>query len=176
MKTHFKQHALKLALVSAFALGAAALGVNGYAESGTGTATATVIAPIAISDSTADLAFGKFAASTGGTVVMAPAGTRTATGAVVLSTVTPGNAASFNVTGDNNATYAITLPGTATITHTDTINNMSVGTFTSSLPLGVGTLSGAGAETVTVGGTLTVASGQAAGAYTGTFSVTVEYN
>lgn len=172
MNINFKQRALKLALVSAFALGGAALGVNAYAASATGNATATVIAPIAIAN-TADLAFGKFAASTGGTVVMDPAGARTATGAVVLSTVTPGGAASFDVTGDNNATYAITLPGTASIT--SGVNTMSVGTFTST-PSATGTLSAAGAQTVTVGGTLTVASAQVAGAYTGTFSVTVEYN
>lgn len=172
MNINFKQRALKLALVSAFAIGGVAVGVNGHAASATGNATATVIAPIAIAN-TADLAFGKFAASTGGTVVMSPAGTRTATGAVVLSTVTPGTAASFNVTGDNNATYAITLPGTASIT--SGVNTMSVGTFTST-PSATGTLSAAGAQTVTVGGTLTVASAQVAGAYTGTFSVTVEYN
>lgn len=170
----FSRRALSAALASALVLGGAGFGVNAYAASATGNATATVIAPIAISN-TADLAFGKFAASTGGTVVMSPASGRTATSAVVLSTVTPGAAASFNVTGDNNATYAITLPGTATITHTNTIDTMSVGTFTST-PSATGTLSGAGAETVAVGGTLTVASAQLAGAYTGTFSVTVEYN
>ncbi|MFZ3042283.1 MAG: DUF4402 domain-containing protein [Thiobacillus sp.] len=172
MNINFKQRALKLALVSAFALGGAALGVNGHAASATGNATATVITPIAIAN-TADLAFGKFAASTGGTVVMSPAGTRTATGAVVLSTVTPGAAASFDVTGDNNATYAITLPATASIA--SGANTMTVDTFTST-PSATGTLSATGAETVTVGGTLTVASAQVAGAYTGTFDVTVEYN
>ena len=175
MNINFKQRALKLALVSAFALGGAAVGVNGHAASATGNATATVIAPIAISN-TADLAFGKFAASTGGTVVMDPAGARTATGAVVLSTVAPGAAASFNVTGDANATYAITLPASASISDgATTPNTMTVGTFTST-PSATGTLSAAGAQTVTVGGTLTVASAQAGGAYTGTFSVTVEYN
>jgi hypothetical protein len=173
MNINFKQHALKLALVSAFALGASALGVNAYAATATGTATATVIAPIGIT-ADVDLAFGKFAAGTGGTVVMDPAGARTATGGVVLSTVVPGAAASFSVTGDNNATYAITLPGIAT-TITSGVNNMSVGTFTST-PSATGTLSGLGAQTVTVGGTLTVATGQVAGAYTGSFDVTVEYN
>lgn len=168
----FNRRVFNAALASVLVLGSAGLGINAYAAAITGNATATVIAPIAIAN-TADLAFGKFAASTGGTVVMSPASGRTRTGAVVLSTVTPGAAASFNVTGDNNATYAITLPASATIT--SGVNNMTVGTFTST-PSATGTLSGAGAQTVTVGGTLTVASAQVAGAYTGTFSVTVEYN
>lgn len=172
MSINLKERVVKLAVASAFALGGSTFGINAYAASATGNATATVIAPIAITN-TADLAFGKFAASTGGTVVMDPAGARTATGAVVLSTVTPGAAASFDVTGDNNATYAISLPASATITSGAV--NMTVDTFTST-PSATGTLSATGAQTVTVGGTLTVASAQAAGAYTGTFSVTVEYN
>ena len=168
----FSRRALRTAVASAVVLGGSGLAINAYAAAATANATATVIAPIAISK-TADLAFGKFAASTGGTVVMAPAGTRTATGTVVLSTVTPGAAASFDVAGDNNATYAITLPASATIS--SGTNTMTVGTFTST-PSATGTLSASGTETVTVGGTLTVASAQVAGAYTGTFDMTVEYN
>ncbi|MBW3563650.1 MAG: DUF4402 domain-containing protein [Acidobacteria bacterium] len=149
---------------------------DGEAAEATANATAEVITPIAISKA-ADLKFGKFAAGTGGTVVIAPAGTRSATGAVILSSSNVGGAASFNVTGDNNATYAITLPASAvTITHaTDTTKTMSVGTFTSN-PSGTGTLSASGAQTVGVGGTLTVASAQTTGSYTGTFNVGVEYN
>ena len=149
---------------------------DGEAAEATANATAEVMTPIAISK-TADLRFGKFSALTGGTVVIATAGTRSATGAVVLSSTNAGGAASFNVTGDNDATYAITLPSSAvTITHgTDTTKTMSVGTFTSN-PSGTGTLSAAGAQTVNVGGTLTVASAQASGSYTGTFTVGVEYN
>lgn len=169
----FNHRALRTAVASAVVLGGVGFGLNAYAATATGNATATVIAPITITN-TADLAFGKFAASTGGTVVMAPAGTRTATGAVVLSTVTPGAAASFDVAGDNDATYAITLPGAAS-TISSGVNTMSVDTFTST-PSATGTLSATGAQTVTVGGTLTVASAQVAGAYTGTFDVTVEYN
>lgn len=171
----FSRRALRTAVASAVVLGGSGLAINAYAAAATANATATVIAPIAISK-TADLAFGKFAASTGGTVVMSAAGARSATSAVVLSTVTPGGAASFDVTGDNNATYAITLPGSISISDgAATPNTMTVDTFTST-PSATGTLSATGAETVTVGGTLTVASAQVAGAYTGTFDVTVEYN
>lgn len=149
---------------------------SGEATEATASATAEVMNPIAISKA-ADLRFGKFAALTGGSVVIAADGTRSATGAVVLSLTNAGGAASFNVTGDNSATYAITLPSSAvTITHAiNILATMSVGTFTSN-PSGTGTLSASGAQTVGVGGTLSVASGQTSGSYSGTFTVGVEYN
>jgi hypothetical protein len=51
---------------------------------------------------------------------------------------------------------------------------MTVATFTST-PATTGTLT-AGAQTLTVGGTLSVGASQATGAYTGTYTVTVQYN
>lgn len=146
-----------------------------HAAQASATASATVMTPIAISN-TAALRFGKFSALTGGTVVVTAAGSRSATGAVVLSSTDAGGAASFDVSGDANATYAVTLPGSATITHSvDNTKTMSLGTFTSN-PSGTGTLSGAGAQTLTVGATLTVGNAQTVGSYTGTFDVSVEYN
>jgi len=164
---------LNLSAACAFtALAALHAGVAN-AASDNGTATATVVTPIAI-ENTAGLAFGKFSAGSGGTVVMNTAGARSKTGGVVLLSGTAGSAAAFDVTGDGSATYAITLPGSATVTHTDTVTNMSIGTFASN-PSATGTLS-AGAQTVNVGATLTVASAQTAGSYSGTFTVSVEYN
>ncbi|KQW02880.1 hypothetical protein ASC87_00560 [Rhizobacter sp. Root1221] len=133
-----------------------------------------MVAPIAISN-TAGLVFGKFSAGSGGTVVMSTASVRSKSGGVVLLTGTAGSAAAFDVTGDAAATYAITLPGSATVTHTDTLTTMSLGTFVSN-PSATGTLSGGGAQTVNVGATLTVANAQLAGSYSGTYSVSVEYN
>ena len=142
------------------------------AASATGNATATVVTPIAISK-TVDLAFGKFVANTGGTVVIGTSGARSQTSTVSLfNQGSTQNAASFTVTGEGTNTYAITLPTGATISSGS--NSMTVGSFTSN-PSGTGVLS-AGAQTLLVGGTLTVASGQAPGNYTGSFSVLVEYN
>lgn len=166
----------KIALACAFALGSAAPAVNGFAASATSNADATVVAAIAIANNVG-LNFGKFAAGTGGTVVMsaASASTRSATGGVVLLTGTAGTAAKFTVTGDSGATYAVTLPaGTATLTRTGFTETMTAGTWTKSLA-GAGTLTG-GTEIFYVGATLTVASAQVTGAYAGTFSVSVEYN
>lgn len=162
------------AVVLAGVFAGAGLGAyQAHAATATANGTATVMTPIAIS-ADVDLDFGAFSALTGGTVVISTAGARSATGAVVLSASDTGNAASFTVTGQADATYAITLPPSATLTHADTVTTMTVGTFTSN-PSSTGTLT-AGTETLTVGGTLTVASSQAAGSYTGTFDVSVEYN
>ncbi len=144
------------------------------AADGTGTATATIIAPITITP-VLDLAFGKLSANTGGTVVISTAGARSVgSGTVALvNTGSTQNQATFDITGDGVSTYAITLPGAAA-TITSGGDTMSVDTFVSD-PAATGTLT-AGAQTVNVGGTLTVGSGQATGSYTGTFTVTVEYN
>jgi hypothetical protein len=173
MKHNFKQRTFKVGLASVFALAGAAVGVSSYAATATANGTASVIAPMAITK-TLDLRFGKFApGATAGTVVMTTAGVRSATGGVVLSALGAGGAASFNVTGDTTATYAITLP-VAAVTITSGANNMSLDTFISN-PVTTGTLT-AGAQTLLVGGTLNVGISQAAGDYTGTFDVVVEYN
>ncbi|HSO77411.1 MAG TPA: DUF4402 domain-containing protein [Bacteroidales bacterium] len=142
----------------------------------TATATATIVTPIAIVNAS-NMNFGNVAVNaTPGTVVLAPAGTRTATAGVTLPTVAGTvSAATFTVTGTPGATYSITLPvGTNTIT--DGTNNMTVGTWTSS-PTPTGTLTG-GTETLRVGATLNVGGSQPAGVYvSGTpFTVTVNYN
>jgi hypothetical protein len=172
MKRNFKQRTIKFGLVSAFALVGASFGVSGHAATATANGTATVIAPMAITK-TLDLRFGKFApGATAGTVLMTTAGVRSATGGVVLSALNAGGAASFNVTGDTTATYAITLP--ASVTLTDGTNNMTLDALTSN-PSGTGALT-AGTQTLLVGGTLNVGISQVAGAYTAAFDVTVEYN
>lgn len=145
--------------------------------SATSTASATIVGPIAISN-TASLNFGNVAVNaTAGTVVMTPAGVRSATGGCTLPAVTGSpSAASFNVSGAANYTYAITLPAAAT-TLTSGVNTMTVDTWTST-PSNTGTLNGSGTQTLTVGGTLHVGGSQAAGTYTSAtpFTVTVNYN
>jgi spore coat protein U-like protein len=60
MKIHFTQRALKLALVSAFAVGSSAIGINGYAKTATAnlSVTATVVANCLIS--TTAVTFGNY--------------------------------------------------------------------------------------------------------------------
>jgi len=141
--------------------------------------SATIVTPIAITK-TVDMNFGNVAVSTAaGTVVLAPAGSRTKTGGVTLpATAGTVTAASFTVTGTPTYTYAITLPSTATtITRGGGTETMTVDNWSSS-PATTGTLSSGGSETLTVGGTLNVGGSQLAGTYvSGTpFNVTVNYN
>ncbi|SFW25199.1 DUF4402 domain-containing protein [Chitinophaga sancti] len=147
--------------------------------SATANVSATIIAPIAISKSN-DMNFGRVAATAAaGTVVLAPAGTRTFTGGVTLPSfggtgdVSP---AIFDVSGAPDYTYSITLPTTAT-TIANGSNTMTVDTWTSS-PTPIGTLAGDGTQTLRVGATLNVGANQAPGVYTSAtpFTVTVNYN
>ena len=146
--------------------------------SATATATAVIVTPIAITK-TADMNFGNVAVSaTAGTVVLTPAGGRTATGGVTLpASAGTVAAASFSVSGTGSYTYSITLPGTnLVLTRNTGTETMNVNAFTSA-PSGTGALT-AGAQTLTVGATLNVAGSQVAGTYvSGTpFTVTVNYN
>lgn len=143
----------------------------------TATATANILTAISISK-TVDMNFGNVAVSagSGGTVVLDPAGTRTATGGVTLPATTGTvTAASFTVTGEGSYTYAITLPAEAHSIASGA-NTMTVSSFTST-PSGTGTLS-SGTQTLTVGATLNVSAAQATGLYVSAvgFSVTVNYN
>ena len=149
-------------------------------------ATATIVAPISIVKTGTDLNFGNIAVSgSGGTVTVAPDNSRTKNGAGLtlpptnLGTVT---AAQFTVTGNNDYTYAITLPTALTLTHTNTTSTMALSDFTSSTgPIvggaGTGLLSATGTQLLNVGATLTVGFPQLAGVYTNAaFDVTVNYN
>ena len=154
------------------------ISLSSYAQvNATATASATIVTPIAIANAT-DMDFGNVAVSASlGTVVIAPAGARSVTGGVTLPAVTGTvTAASFDVTGQANFTYSISLPAAAT-TIASGANTMTVDNWTSS-PTPTGTLDGTGAQTLSVGATLNVAAGQAAGAYTSAapFTVTVNYN
>ena len=144
----------------------------------TATASSTIVTPIGITK-TVDMNFGNVAinSTTAGTVVLAPAGTRTSTGGVTLpATAGTVAAAEFNVTGANNYTFSITLPSTSHEIKSGS-NTMSVTGFTST-PTPTGTLSATGSATVKVGATLHVSAGQAVGTYTSVtpFEVTVNYN
>lgn len=174
MKKMTKLFALGILLLSFAAITFAQPGV-----SATASATATIITPLTITK-TVDMNFGNLyvSATVAGTVVLTPAGTRSATLGVGLP-VTPGTvtAASFTVTGLTAATYSITLPSAAT-TITSGANNMTVDTWTSTPTVAVGGTLTSGTQNLTVGATLHVALAQPTGTYiSGTpFTVTVNYN
>lgn len=167
---------LKSFKIAAFALMMCGAALSSFAQSTTSaTASATIVTPISIAKSV-DMNFGNVAVtSSAGTVILATDGSRTKTGGVTLPAVTGTvTAAQFDVTGEGNYTYVITLP-TGNHTISSGLNTMTVNGFNYSN--GAGTLA-SGAQSFTVGATLSVSAGQAAGSYTSAtpFDVTVNYN
>lgn len=144
-------------------------------KNGTMTFNVTVqVAPVITLTKSADLNFGDiFVGPTAGTVILSPAGARSATGGLILGNLSPVGAAVFTVNGAANATYAITLP--VSITMTGPTGTMLVSPFTSSRgPSGL--LNASGTQQLRVGATLNVVANQPDGDYAGTFSVTTVYN
>lgn len=139
------------------------------------TASAVIIAPLSIAKDV-DLHFGTaWRGASAGTVVVTPAGVRSATGGVTLSALTPTfTVASFTIQGEPTRAITITIP-TTDVTITDGTNNMIVNTFVSNPVSGNYTLTGA-STTLTLGATLNVAANQPSGAYVGSFNVSVNYN
>lgn len=172
----------KIYAASALALAVGTFSTSSFAAQATSSASGTVIQPIAITKA-ADLSFGKFAPGAGGTVTVSTSGARTASGVILSSIGSSPTAARFNVTGDAGATYSISISAPANISDgATTPTTMALSTFSDLTGGGAttgnvasGTLTG-GAQTIYIGGTLTVGATQKAAAYTGNITVTVEYN
>lgn len=143
-----------------------------FAESATFSASATILEALSLTKN-ADLSFASIipSSSTAGTVVVSPASARTCGAGLTCSGAV--SAADFTVAGADGASYALTLPGSANIAFG--ANTMLVDNFTTSLIGATGTLSG-GSDSFQLGASLNVGAAQVAGAYTGSFTVTVEYN
>ena len=134
-------------------------------------ASVTIADPIAITK-TADLAFGTVVPSaSAGTVTVGTSNDRTVAGGVAAlgGTVT---SAAYTVTGYGNSAYTITLPASVSLSGPGTA--MTASSFVSSVGGSASLSSGTGG--FSVGATLSVGANQAAGAYSGTFDVTVAYN
>lgn len=159
----------KIQLLAAVAA-AAALAAPTYAVTADSSAGAEIVAPLQISNTTA-LYFGTIAPSltSADTVVVAANGAKSC-GAELTCLTEDHTAAAFAVTGEADLSYGITLPTSVSISNGT--QSMTVNAFSGSQTSG--TLV-SGNDTFTVGGTLNVAANQAAGEYTGTFTVTVEY-
>lgn len=141
------------------------------AASDTGNATATIITAISIANNT-DLAFGSIVAdaTTAGTVAISTTGAETCT--TVTCVASTRSAGQFTISGQSGYAYTVTLPTDGTVTITDGTNTMAVNGFTHNAS---GTLA-ASTEQFEVGATLSVGIAQVAGAYTGTYTVSVVYN
>lgn len=145
----------------------------------TGQITAEVITTLAATETT-QLSFGKFSPGPqGGKLILTPESTIT-----VLGSVWPGSgthsAASFYVTGNPGAAYTISLPSTpVTIRHMGSARTMEVEDW-KSIPHaapGAGMLEN-GFQIIYVGATLNVGTltDNPVGVYTGTYTITFEFN
>lgn len=147
-----------------------ALAAPGDTATTQGTATAQIVAPITITHNAgAALSFGTITAGNGGLVRVDSAGAGTVSGEVTLVAGVATSSDAFTVTGDANRSFSITT-GNGTVSAG--ANSMA---FTTTAATS-GTLNGSGTTSFRVGGTLTVASNQAAGSYTGSYNATVTYN
>jgi len=170
VKNHHKNFAL-----AAFVAVTALYSVQGSAATATATASATISdAPIAITN-TQPLSFGEISAGDqASTITLAADGTRTlASGNAVLG-ATAGSAATFDVTGESNKAFTINLPTTPVTLSDGGTNTMTVSNFVSDAGA-TPALDASGAATFNVGAELAVAANQAAGSYSGSFTVEVVY-
>ena len=171
---------MKTTILKFFTLSAAIFAFStisfGQANNATGTAqaAANIVTPISITKNI-DLNFGNIAASGSGfTVKLSADGERVSGGGIGTLPSVNGTvaAAEFTAAGLTGATYAVTLPSTITITDDGGTNTMTVDNFVSNS----NNILTDGSETFNVGATLNVGANQVAGAYTGNFNVTVNYN
>lgn len=157
-------------LASVYSTGASADVINGNA-------TANVIAPLLLAETTA-MNFGDVAGGTDiGTVILDTAGGRTVTGDASALAGTTAAAGAFTIQGEAALAFTLSVTGTATLSDGGT-NTMTVDTFTET---GTAlTLNGA-AQTFKIGGTLHIDASQPAGVYStatggAPFTVTANYN
>lgn len=162
-----------LLAAGAATLSASVFSTGAFAASATGNASVTVLEPLAITAGAGAMDFGDVAgdADNATTVSLATTGVATA-GAGATAAGTP-SAGDFDVTGEGSLFYNITLPANTLLTGGGGAD-MTVDNFSSDAGANP-QLSAAGTDSFSVGAILNINANQGAGGYTGTYSVTVEY-
>ncbi len=169
----FKRKLLTTLITTGVVLGLGGFTINASASEGTGNASATIVAPIAVTEAAGgSMNFGSVSpdelAAT--TVVLTSAGAVSSPDGAGLVPASGAQEGTFDVTGAAVA-YDIAVPA-GSITLTSGTDTMSVDNFTASKASGLS----ANGDTFSVGATLNVGINQAAGApYSGTYTVTVTY-
>lgn len=160
---------------AAFSLGTAANAQSSATASANG--STTIVRPITITN-TADLAFGRIVKPSTGTGTVAIADNAdtvsAASGAVALSGITTSRA-KFDIAGEGGQVISVAVPASF-----DMANGGDTITVTLDPDLGStttlsGALAAAGSASLNVGGTFNVPAATPTGLYSGSFSVTVQY-
>jgi hypothetical protein len=134
---------------------------------------------------TAPLHFGTMTIPTGATeIILTTSAGRTAFPALNVRLLTQNPVATnaaYNVVGSSNATYAITLPANGVVTIAEGATLIPVKNFVAKCVSKIadgsnGILDGSGLDRFVIGATLSLADAQPFGNYSGTFSVSVDYN
>jgi hypothetical protein len=147
--------------------------------SATGHVIAEII-PVFAASETSQLNFGRFSPGPqGGKIILTPHGTISVLGSVFKGPGTH-NAASFHVSGDQDAAFSINLPAKPVIlTHITSAKTMIVDNWVSipGTEIGAGMLQG-GYQVVQVGATLNVGTldDNPVGVYTGTYEISFDFN
>lgn len=153
--------------------------VSAQPVSATGHVFAEII-PVFSASETSQLNFGKFSPGPqGGMIILTPQSTISVIGSVFKG-IGSHNAASFYVSGDANAAYSVSLPANPVIlTHTSSAKTMLLQDWVSEPGQGIGTGTlQEGFQVVYVGATLKVGTlyDNPVGIYTGTYTVTFDFN
>ena len=156
-----------------FIVAASIFAVTGFLVSGeraeavTGNASVQIAIPVTVAETTA-LNHGTVTASgTVGTVTISNAGVRGVTGGVAALGGSPSQGI-FTVTGEGTSAFTTTVSATSSLSGPGTA---MIATLTPTAPANLT----AGSATVNVASSLAVAANQTAGAYAGTYTVTVNY-
>lgn len=154
-------------------------GINVNAQTNNANASASAIVKKALTiEKVADLSFGTFAGKSTATsdVIVSYSGDRTGTADMIGTSGV--SAAQFAINGESNQEISITLPESdVTLSdgdgHTMLIDDTS---FNCDKTVAGVSLSGTGSLTINIGATLSVGINQMPGSYTGSFTVSVNYN
>jgi hypothetical protein len=156
-----------------------ALAQSVSSASATGHIFAEII-PVFAATETAQLNFGRFSPGPeGGKIILTPQSTISVTGSIFSGAGTH-NAASFYVSGDSDATYSISLPEDPVILkHQKSARTMTIEDWNSVPAPGNATgMLQDGFQVVSVGATLNVGTlnDNPVGVYTGTYTITFDFN
>lgn len=158
-------------------------GILSISVKGQTTVTSQIFAeviPALSATETSQLNFGRFSpGSQGGQIIISPDGIISIVGTVVQNNGSY-SAASYYITGDSRTAYSITLPsGPVVLTDTRDSKTMTVTNWVSSPNAGAagGNLRN-GSDVVKVGATLMIGlmEDNPEGIYTGTYTITFDYN